>query len=459
MWSEQITMYAAYDKQEYKMRHYITSFGLLTLLLISSHSMAQLSSPLLSISTDAEKVTLHWTEVNSASGYQLHYAAYPYKSGDAIESMDMGNSLSFNIQLWEGAAYYVAIKAYSNTETSDYSNIEYFVLNKDHLSYSSDAGSFNGLTLITPMGAKNTYLIDDTGNNKHQWQSDYAPGLSAYLLEDGNLLRTGTDHNDDFSAGGKGGYIEEMDWDGNILWQYQYSDSEKSLHHDIEPLPNGNILALSWEIKDDIWTEVIIEIEKVGTNGGNIVWRWDIWDHLDELGLDSTSAKTEDWIHLNSIDYNQASNQIMVSSRSFNQVWIINKADGSIAAISTIDMFAQHDAKWIDDTDANSNITIFDNGKTYSRSLEVDPSLQNIIWSYGNSTTEYFFGDHISGTQRLINGNTLVCNGIDGVIFELNNEGEKIREYSSTYIETTPKGELKELFRAEKYATAFTPYF
>ncbi len=432
---------------------------LIFIFFISNPIMAQLSAPLLSVSTEDDKVTLNWVAVPNASGYQLSYTSYPYQSGNTIGVMDMGSALSFSSQLSEGAAFYVAIKSYSDTDISSYSNIEYFVLDPNHISFTSEAGSFNGLTLIAPMGSKISYLIDDQGNNKHQWESDYTPGLSAYLLENGNLLRTGSDKSDSFSAGGKGGYIEEMDWDGNLLWQFKYSDSDKILHHDIKRMANGNTLALTWELKDDIWTEVIIEIEKQDATSGNIVWQWDIWDHLDELALDSSTARTEDWIYLNSIDYNEATNQIMVSSRSHNQVWIINKSDGSIATISTIDITAQHDAKWIDNTDANSNITIFDNGQSFSRSLEVDPQLKNIIWSYGNSTTENFFANHISGTQRLSNGNTLVCNGVDAIIFELDSSGNKIREYSSTYIESSPRGEIKEIFRAEKYATDFTPYF
>ncbi|MCU7834693.1 MAG: aryl-sulfate sulfotransferase [gamma proteobacterium symbiont of Taylorina sp.] len=442
----------------YKKKVYLITF-FAYLLFLSSPLLAELSSPLLSISSNAENLTLNWTEVNNATSYQLYYVVYPYKSGDLIQSVDMGSTLSFNAKLWDGASYYVAIQAYSNSESSTFSNIEYFVLDTKHISYTSEAGSFNGLTLIAPMASKTTYLIDDKGNNKHQWESSFTPALSAYLLKNGNLLRTGSDKNGSFSAGGQGGYIEEMDWEGNVLWQFKYSDSDKVLHHDIKRMANGNTLALAWELKEDIWTEVIIEIEKQGATGGKIVWKWDIWDHLNELGLDSNSARTDDWIHLNSIDYNEASNQIMVSSRSHSQVWIINKSDSSIATISSVAMTAQHDAKWIDINDAMSNITIFDNGQSFSRSLEVDKDLKNIIWSYGNATTEKFFANHISGTQRLSNGNTIVCNGVDAVIIELDNSGNKTREYTSIYTKTTPRGEIKEIFRAEKYATAYTPYF
>lgn len=160
-------------------------------------------------------------------------------------------------------------------------------------------------------------------------------------------------------------------------------------------MDNGNILAISWENSgdEDLLTEVIIEIEKDGATGGNIVWEWDIWDHLDELGLDPDDARNEDWIHLNGIDYKEASDQIMVSSRSHSEVWIFNKSDGSIETISSLalGLSGQHDPKWIDDEDANSNITIFNNGQSqgYSQSIEVDSSLSEIIWSYGNSSSAF----------------------------------------------------------------------
>lgn len=72
-----------------------------------------------------------------------------------------------------------------------------------------------------------------------------------------------------------------------------------------------------------LWSEQVLEIQPVGTNGGNIVWEWHLWDHLAQdfdaakpnftsiaanpqlLNLNfGASATAEDWIHLNSIDYN-----------------------------------------------------------------------------------------------------------------------------------------------------------
>lgn len=294
---------------------------------------------------------------------------------------------------------------------------------------------------------------------KHQWQNSSSPRLSAYLLPNGNLLRIGDVATGLFDSGGKGGAIEELDWTGNAVWNLSYSDETKTLHHDIEPLSNGNVLALTWEDRETIWSEVIVEIQKTGSEGGNVVWRWHVFDHLEELGLDPSQANLEDWLHLNSIDYSQASNQILVSSRSMNQLWIINKDDGSVATISSVALTGQHDAKWIDDSNAASNITLYDNGSSFSRALELDPEMHSILFSYGNSASEFFYSSRISGVQRLGNGNTLICSGVDGLIIEVDSEGNKLREYVSSFGSASPMGQSANLFRAEKYPTAYTPFF
>ena len=47
--------------------------------------------------------------------------------------------------------------------------------------------------------------------------------------------------------GGVGGQVEIYNWDGNLLWEYILSDTDYQHHHDIEPLPNRNILVIAWE--------------------------------------------------------------------------------------------------------------------------------------------------------------------------------------------------------------------
>ena len=107
---------------------------------------------------------------------------------------------------------------------------------------------YDGYTLFSP--SKQTYLIDNCGNVINQWTSQYRPGLAVYLLEDGLLLRTNrVNNNDVFSGGGIGGALEKLDWSSNVIWSYSYNSVNYHQHHDIEVLPNGNILILAWERK------------------------------------------------------------------------------------------------------------------------------------------------------------------------------------------------------------------
>jgi hypothetical protein len=53
----------------------------------------------------------------------------------------------------------------------------------------NDPRAFQGYTLLAPMMSKTTYLIDMEGRVVRQWESDGTPACSAYLLENGHLLR------------------------------------------------------------------------------------------------------------------------------------------------------------------------------------------------------------------------------------------------------------------------------
>ncbi|MDC7222383.1 MAG: hypothetical protein PQJ60_01515, partial [Spirochaetales bacterium] len=76
----------------------------------------------------------------------------------------------------------------------------------------------------------------------------------------------------------------------------------------------------------------------------------------------------------------------------------------------------------------------------------------HILWHYEASKREDFYSDHISGAQRLPNGNTLVCSGAEARFFEVNPTGETVWEYLNPYEVQSPKGVKNSVFRAEKYA-------
>ena len=217
----------------------------------------------------------------------------------------------------------------------------------------------DGYVLFAPIGATTTYLIDKCGKLMKTWISAYKPGQSVYLLPDGTLFRTGNANNATFIAGGQGGIVEMIDWDGNVTWSYTVSDTAKCQHHDAKVLPNGNVLIIAWELKTKteaiaqgrnpalvaatLWSEQVLEIQPVGSNGGIVIWEWHLWDHLAQdfdatkpnftsialnpqlLNLNyGASAAVADWVHLNSIDYNPTLDQIVLSAHNMSEIWIID---------------------------------------------------------------------------------------------------------------------------------------
>ena len=225
----------------------------------------------------------------------------------------------------------------------------------------NDPGAFKGYTLFAPKHYLATYLIDNAGRLVHSWtKSPYEPGQSVYLLGNGHLLRCCFTKGRGFTRGGEGGRVEEYDWDGKLVWQFNYSTDTYMTHHDIEPLPNGNILMLAVEkrtyqqciaagfqpqaLRDrELYPDYVIEVARDGPRAGKIVWEWHVWDHLiqDEdrtkANYGSPAAHPElidtqcngrgapaFWNHMNSIDYNKDLDQIMLSVRGCSELWVID---------------------------------------------------------------------------------------------------------------------------------------
>ena len=165
-------------------------------------------------------------------------------------------------------------------------------------------GAVDGFTLIAPLRSTTTWLVNMQGEEVHRWESEYTAGNSAYLLEDGSLLRCGKDTEpSSFHGGGQGGIVERFSWEGELLWTLDMSSEDHLHHHDIEPLPNGNVLVIAWESRTaaeaiaagrepqsveateedeefTLWPDMVLEIEPTLPVGGKTVWAWHAWDHL-----------------------------------------------------------------------------------------------------------------------------------------------------------------------------------
>jgi hypothetical protein len=373
-------------------------------------------------------------------------------------------------------------------------------------------GAFEGYTLLAPTMVTTVYLIDMFGRVVNEWDGDYLPGQVVYLLESGQLLRTGNTLNLNFTSGGQGGMVILQEWDGAVTWSYRYSTNDHCSHHDVKMLPSGNVLLIAWEKKTQaeaiqagrnpshlaqnaLWPDSIIEVEPVGDDGGNIVWEWHAWDHLiqdydaakDNYGvvddhpelidINYVSTGQADFMHTNSVDYNEEFDQILVSVHEYNEVWVIDHSTTTAEAAghtggdrgqggdllyrwgnpatyggTSADRFFyyQHDGQWIESgLPGAGNMMVFNNGAQrpsgqYSTVDEWVPAVDaggdyaapspfygpdDLTWSYQADTPTDFFSHNISGAQRLANGNTLICSGDRGTLFEVNAEGETLWMY------------------------------
>lgn len=105
----------------------------------------------------------------------------------------------------------------------------------------------NGYLIFSPYKGDTTYLLDRCGRKVHQWAFKSSSGSFPYLQNDGSVIRASKIPSPEFANGNIGGLIERVDWDGNLIWSYQYSDDTVCQHHDIEPMPNGNVLIISYQ--------------------------------------------------------------------------------------------------------------------------------------------------------------------------------------------------------------------
>ena len=377
-------------------------------------------------------------------------------------------------------------------------------------------GAQEGYTLFNGILNPKTHLIDNNGQEVHSWTGS-GGATSVYLQDDGSILRNTAlpPAQRVFGHNGSTGKIDLISWDNTLTWTYTLANAKYQLHHDSIRLPNGNVLAIAWErltraeaialgrdpaklnpaTNNELWPEAIIEIKPdlAAGSGGTIVWEWHLKDHLVQsydagkpnyvkpqdivkhphrinlnyvptgVGADTHIA---DWAHFNAIAYNAKTDQILVSSREFNEVWMIDKStttaeaagstggrygkggdilwrygnpaswNAGTAANQTLQW--QHNIQWIaDGLPGAGNLLVYNNGwgrpngSSWSSVMELKPTTYGkatTVWSYG-SPTAGFFSSIISGAQRLPNGNTLICEGVRGNIFEVTPAGKTVWRY------------------------------
>ena len=211
-----------------------------------------------------------------------------------------------------------------------------FVTGLTHL---DPARAWPGFTLFTTMSGDAFNLIDMQGRLVHRWTPPQ--GLKAYYatgLENGNLLAQCVDGTEEGgAAGGRASAALELDWDGNVVWDYR----NPRLHHDHQRRPNGNTILIAAEPLDketssrfahgdpqtkdgSILSESLIEV----TPAGETVWEWHAHEHLDpEIEAYRTGSGGDQWLHANAVT-ELADGNLIFSFNTLSEVIIIDKPTG-----------------------------------------------------------------------------------------------------------------------------------
>ena len=281
---------------------------------------------------------------------------------------------------------------------------------------------------------------------------------------------------------------------------------------EIKPL-SADSSEIVWEWH--AWDHLIQDYDSTKANYGNVA------AHLERIDLNFSERSPDrkgqaDWLHVNAIDYNSDLDQIMISVHGFSEFWIIDHSTtteeaaghtggrygkggdllfrwGNPAAYRSGDsakrmLYMQHDAHWIpEDLPGAGHVLVFNNGNgrpdgAYSTVEELQLVMdmegnylygddgaylpEYPVWEYGAENPTDFYSQIISGSQRLPNGNTLICEGVHGTFFEVTPDSQLVWMYVNPVIkegpvaqgDTIPSGKKLDdnaVFRCYRYAPEY----
>ena len=330
----------------------------------------------------------------------------------------------------------------------------------------SEPEATEGFTLYSPLWRPNTYLLDMAGEVVHEWELPGNPGGYSRLLPNGNLFYgSATEGGPPFKGGASGGLMREVDWDGNVIMEYR----DDWQHHDCRRLENGNILYASWELMPEEAAKrvqggipgtelpegMFNDLFKEVTPDGETVWEW----HTYEMDIEdypihpSNPRRVYAWMNT---CFPLENGDVLISLRQINTIAIISKSTQKIRWIRRDDSWGgQHDCQML----KNGNIILFANGMntsvphTHSFITEFNPDSNETVWEYRDDPMTFFYSHHISGAERLSSGNTLICEGSFGRIFEVTSDGKIVWEFINPHFDLMFMGDhVNWVFRAFRYA-------
>jgi len=258
----------------------------------------------------------------------------------------------------------------------------------------------------------------------------------------------------------------------------------------------------------DSWDHLIQDYDSTKENYGVVRDHPELIDLNYGVGAERTPGS---FIHFNAVDYNAELDQIIASPRIYSEAWVIDHSTtteqaaghtggtygkggdllyrwGNPAAYRRPNsqyhqLMYQHDVSWIPDSlPGGGHMMCFSNGdpsRPWSEAVEWAPPMDSLglyqadadstwgpqvpHWTYRD--TVEFYSSHISGCQRLPNGNTLICEGRWGTFLEVTPDSEVVWKYISPVDSLGPmtQGETltdnrNSVFRCYRYGPEYSAF-
>lgn len=241
---------------------------------------------------------------------------------------------------------------------------------------------------------------------------------------------------------------------------------------EIKPVGNDSgVVVWQWRV----WDHLVQDYDASKPNYGTIA---DYPERIN-INLGMLSNQNADWTHVNSVAYHAQRDQVMLSVRNFSEIWIIDHSTTTAEAASSSGgnsgrggdllyrwgnpknynrgtsadkkLYGQHHPHWIPDGYPGAGkILLFNNGEgrpdgnystvetftlpemvnfTYpiAAGSAWDPPAQD--WIYKANPPSSLYSPAISGAQRLVNGNTLICVGQPGTFLEIDSNEQPVWKY------------------------------
>lgn len=301
--------------------------------------------------------------------------------------------------------------------------------------------SFVGYTTVGTYWSNTVTLVDNEGVEVHRWDLPGRLGSMAYLLPGGNLLcSVKVDVESDVTLWtARGGRMLELDWDGNIVWEY----TDDTQHHDLRRLPDGNTIYIGWRALPPEFAAsvpggvpgsehdgfIFEDYFRIVSPEGETVWEWSM-SELDPANYPiAHGVDRGEFGHGNTV-CPLADGTFLVNFRNLDLIAILDPESRSFVWEARDPRWGRpHDPQPVDD---GKRIMLFANGAVdkpkpqRSAVVEIDAVTGEEVWRWEAGLPWTFYSHVMGGVQRLPNGNTLVCQSVAGRIFEIDKETEEI---------------------------------